>query len=199
MSAPKGFEMMEFETSEFILSAMRNGMIIPHKRDDELLRYYADFLDNALKRERKQGLYAVVEEMSGEIARLRRGVACCGGAAAARKALEEVEGWLAGALRWCHRECSGDVVKLPAYSGFWILDKIKGMLAAPARNAEVYPSRHAAFAAYKALRPVPHWFEEDGVNAFFAVEFGEWLWLPVKPDNRYTHKEHDKWLVGAGD
>ena len=37
--------------SKDILDAMMNGMVVPHKRDEELLRYYAVMLDEALKRE----------------------------------------------------------------------------------------------------------------------------------------------------
>ena len=196
MSELKGFEMMEFESSEFILSAMRNGMIIPHEHDSELLRHYANFLEAALKRESWKH-YHVLDELAKEISRLRRGERCCGGAAAWRKVLEEVEGWFEGVLSWTHRR-SFDIVQVPVISGFFILDKIKGVLAAPARNVEVYPSRHEAFVAYEALRPTPHWFEGDGVHAVFAVPFEDWLWLPVKEDNRYTHKEHDKWLEGKG-
>ena len=37
--------------SKDILAAMMNGVVVPHKRDEELLRYYAVILDEALKRE----------------------------------------------------------------------------------------------------------------------------------------------------
>lgn len=47
------------------------------------------------------------------------------------------------------------------------------------RNFENYATRHEAYLAFKALKKHPYWFEDDGIKAYFAVDFHEWIWLPV--------------------
>lgn len=50
------------------------------------------------------------------------------------------------------------------------------------RNFENYSTRHEAYLAYKELcdsKKCPFWYEEDGVKAYFVVDFDEWIWLPV--------------------
>ena len=47
------------------------------------------------------------------------------------------------------------------------------------RNFENYANRHEAYLAFNALEKCPYWFEDDGIKAYFAVDFDEWIWLPV--------------------
>ena len=50
------------------------------------------------------------------------------------------------------------------------------------RNFENYSTRHEAYLAYKKLydsKKCPYWFEDDGIKAYIAVDFHEWIWLPV--------------------
>lgn len=56
----------------------------------------------------------------------------------------------------------------------------------PIRNFNLYNSRHEAYIAYKALKQIPYWFEDDGIPAFIAVDFHEWIWLPIREDGRYN-------------
>ena len=51
----------------------------------------------------------------------------------------------------------------------------------PKRNFERFATRHEAFAVFEALRPRPIWDAHDGIPAFLAVQFEEWLWLPILP------------------
>lgn len=64
------------------------------------------------------------------------------------------------------------------------------------RNFENYKTRHEAYLAYKALKPIPHWFEDDGIPAFIVVDFSEWLWLPVRESGKYTKEDERKYITG---
>lgn len=52
------------------------------------------------------------------------------------------------------------------------------------RNFENYATRHEAYLAFNALEKCPYWFENDGIKAYFAVDFDEWIWLPVSDNPR---------------
>ena len=62
------------------------------------------------------------------------------------------------------------------------------------RNFERFKTRHEALLAYRELHPVPLWIPTDGILCAEVVSFDDWLWLPQTEENRYSHKEHDKWL-----
>ena len=55
------------------------------------------------------------------------------------------------------------------------------------RNFENYRNRHEAFLAFDSLKSPcrPYWFADDGIKAYIAVEFDEWLWLPVQDSPAY--------------
>lgn len=53
------------------------------------------------------------------------------------------------------------------------------------RNFENYATRHEAYLAFKALEKHPYWFEDDGIKAYIAVDFDEWIWLPVSENPAY--------------
>jgi len=62
------------------------------------------------------------------------------------------------------------------------------------RNFEMFKTRREALLAYRELHPFPIWVPDDGVPCAEVVSWDEWLWLPKTEDNRYSHKEHDRWL-----
>lgn len=62
------------------------------------------------------------------------------------------------------------------------------------RNIDKYKTRHDAYLAFEAL-PKPYWYEDDEVKAYIAVDFDEWLWLPVNPE-RATPKSWRKEYLG---
>lgn len=68
------------------------------------------------------------------------------------------------------------------------MDKLK-------RNFENYSNRHEAYLAFKALKKHPYWFEDDGIKAYFAVDFDEWIWLP-ESDNPACPVEWKKDYLG---
>ena len=68
------------------------------------------------------------------------------------------------------------------------MDKLK-------RNFENYSNRHKAYLAFKALKKHPYWFEDDGIKAYFAVDFDEWIWFP-ESDNPACPVEWKKDYLG---
>ena len=65
------------------------------------------------------------------------------------------------------------------------------------RNFENYKTRHEAYLAFKALKKHPYWFVNDKIPAYIAVDFHEWLWLPVTDDPAYPLKWKREYL-GVG-
>ena len=66
------------------------------------------------------------------------------------------------------------------------------------RNFKNYATRHEAYLAYKALcdsGKCPYWLEDDGIKAWFVVDFDEWIWLPVS-DERGCPKKWKKEYLG---
>lgn len=46
------------------------------------------------------------------------------------------------------------------------------------RNFENYETRHEAYLAYDRLCKsgfCPYWLEDDGIQAWFVVDFNEWI------------------------
>lgn len=67
------------------------------------------------------------------------------------------------------------------------------------RNFENYKTRREAFLAYDDLcnsRKTPIWAEDDGIHCVIVVDFNDWIWLPVKGDQKYSVGEYCEKYLG---
>ena len=69
-----------------------------------------------------------------------------GNAAAMREALNDAVRWLSGMLQFCDRRRTGEEIRVPAYSAFGTIDRLRAALSAPARNCDRFQTAEEALA-----------------------------------------------------
>lgn len=128
------------ETLAEIAAEMRNGPIPRHRRDQELLRFFADRIEAAHKREKAEA-EADALAVGGMVEAERHNP---GNAAAMREAIEELMKFTCNSCerRLCEddaEEEDGQRVPSPCSE----IIKARAALAAPPRNCDVYDAKTA--------------------------------------------------------